>query len=603
MDDMNLVRMFFSRVEQYGDERALMVKRAGRYADISWREWGRRVECVAGGLMARGVQAGARVALLSENRPEWSYADLGILSCGAANVPIYPTSQPRQISYIINNSESAVLFVSTNEQLAKALQVRNDCPSLGLIVSFTAGADLAPELRVDGVVTLDELAGEGEKWLAENPAVLSALREKIGADDLATVIYTSGTTGDPKGVMLTHDNFYSNCAAVREIVVVDHHDVCLSHLPLSHVLERMAGYYLMIYGGATIAYAEAIDTVPQNLEEVKPTLMVSVPRLFEKIYDKIMDAAHHATGLKKKLMFWAFGVAERLAACLDVNREPGAGLRFEQKLAEKLVFTKLTAKLGGRMRFMVSGGAPLPRKIAEFFYGAGCSILEGYGLTETAPVLAVNTLENMRFGTVGLAIPGVSLRIAEDGEILARGPNIAQGYFRNPEATAEAFVNGWFHTGDVGKIDAEGYLSITDRKKDLIVTAGGKNIAPQHLENLLKMDKYISEVMLYGDRKKFISALVVPDYERIEEYALTHDVLYTDVTGLIGDPEIVRQIERRIAKVQDEHDIPPYERVKKFVLMAQDFSMEAGEVTPTLKLRRKIVTSKFQQQLDALYEE
>jgi long-chain acyl-CoA synthetase len=365
----------------------------------------------------------------------------------------------------------------------------------------------------------------------------------------------------------------------------------------------MAGYYLMIYSGATIAYAEAIDTVPQNLEEVKPTLMVSVPRLFEKIHDKIMDTAHHAPGVKKKLMFWAFGVAERLAACLNESREPGAGLRFEQKLAARLVFSKLTAKLGGRMRFMVSGGAPLPRKIAEFFYGAGCPILEGYGLTETAPVLTVNTMENMRFGTVGKAIPGVSLRLAEDGEILARGPNIARGYYRDPAATAAAFLDGWFHTGDVGEIDADGYLSITDRKKDLIVTAGGKNIAPQHLENLLKMDKYISEVMLYGDRKKFISALVVPDYERIEEYAMEHDVLYTDATGLINDPEIVRLIERRIAKVQDEHDIPQYERVKKFILLPQDFSLAAGEVTPTLKLRRKIVTAKFQQQLDALYEE
>jgi long-chain acyl-CoA synthetase len=600
---MNLVQLFFSRVEQYGDERALMVKRAGRYGDISWRDWGRRVECVAGGLKARGVQGGDRVALLSENRPEWSYADLGILSCGALTVPIYPTNQPRQVSYIINNSESEVLFVSTNEQLAKALQARKDCPTLRLIVPFTAAADLDPELRVDGVVSLDELAAEGEKWLTENPAVLTELREKIAADDLATIIYTSGTTGEPKGVMLSHDNFYANCAAVGEIVVVDHNDVCLSHLPLSHVLERMAGYYLMIYSGATIAYAEAIDTVPQNLEEVKPTLMVSVPRLFEKIHDKIMDTAHHAPGVKKKLMFWAFGVAERLAACLNESREPGAGLRFEQKLAARLVFSKLTAKLGGRMRFMVSGGAPLPRKIAEFFYGAGCPILEGYGLTETAPVLTVNTMENMRFGTVGKAIPGVSLRLAEDGEILARGPNIARGYYRDPAATAAAFLDGWFHTGDVGEIDADGYLSITDRKKDLIVTAGGKNIAPQHLENLLKMDKYISEVMLYGDRKKFISALVVPDYERIEEYAMEHDVLYTDATGLINDPEIVRLIERRIAKVQDEHDIPQYERVKKFILLPQDFSLAAGEVTPTLKLRRKIVTAKFQQQLDALYEE
>ncbi|MCD6150593.1 MAG: long-chain fatty acid--CoA ligase [Deltaproteobacteria bacterium] len=598
---MNLVQMFFDQVDRYGNDRAMMVKRGGAYADISWNEWAEEVRHIAAGLLSRGLQPGDKVALLSENRPEWAFIDLAILNTGGADVPVYPTNRPSQVVYIVNDSESAVIFVSTEEQLRKVLEVKKSCSRLKTIVVIDHGVDDAL-LADESVITLSFLEAEGKSWLQQNPGKLDEFKAQIKADDLATIIYTSGTTGDPKGVMLTHENFYRNCQGSATRNEVNHDDIALSHLPLSHVLERMSGYYLMIYVGATIAYAEAIDTVPLNMEEVGPTIMISVPRLFEKIYAKIYDAALHSSGLKRRLMFWAFGVADKIAVCKEGKKEPSAFLDWQYGLAKKLVFSKMGEKLGGRLRFFVSGGAPLPKKIAEFFYATGYFILEGYGLTETSPVLAVNTPEELKFGTVGKLIPDVQVKIADDGEILAKGPNITPGYYNNPEATRDAFVDGWFCTGDIGNLDDEGYLSITDRKKDLIVTAGGKNIAPQHLENLLKMDEYISEVMLYGDKQRFVSALLVPDYESLEEYALDHDVLYTDIRGLLEDPEIIRLFEQRLEKVQEENEIPHYEQVKKFILLDSDFSMDKEEITPTLKLRRKIVTAKYQQQLDALYE-
>ena len=597
----NLVQMFFDQVDRYGNDRAMMVKRNGAYVDISWNEWAEEVRHIAAGLLSRGVQPGDKVALLSENRPEWAFVDLGILSTGGADVPIYPTNRVPQITYIINNSEAAIVFVSSEEQLRKVLEAKKSCPLLKTIVVIDHGVD--GDLLVDeSVILLSSLEAEGKIWLQKNPHGLDKIRAHIKADDLVTIIYTSGTTGEPKGVMLTHHNLYSNCRDALARVKVTHDDIALSHLPLSHVLERMAGYYLMIYAGATIAYAEAIDTVPLNMEEVGPTIMVSVPRLFEKIYAKIYEAALHSPGLKKRLMFWAFEVADKIAACKEDKKEPSGFLLWQYGLAKKLVFSKMGKKLGGRLRFFVSGGAPLPKKIAEFFYATGYYILEGYGLTETSPVLAVNTPEELKFGTVGKVIPNVQVKIADDGEILAKGPNVTQGYYKNPAATKDAFVDGWFCTGDIGNLDDEGYLSITDRKKDLIVTAGGKNIAPQHVENLAKLDKYISEIMLYGDKQRFISALVVPDFENLEEYALNHDILYTDIKGLLEDPEIIRLFEQRFKKIHEENEIPQYEQVKKFILLDSDFSMDKEEVTPTMKLRRKIVTAKFQKQLDALYE-
>lgn len=601
---MNLVQIFFEQARRLGDKTGLKVKRDGCYVDISWSEWAANVEAIAGGLLAQGLESGKKVALLSENRPEWAYADLAILACACADAPIYPTNRAPQVEYIIKDSEADFLFVSTAEQLEKGLSIIGNCPGLKKIVVF---AEELPKalLEHEKVMSLATLMSEGQAWLKgkDNAARLEAVWQNIDAQALATLIYTSGTTGDPKGVMLTHNNFISNVISSSKCVRVDSTDTFLSHLPLSHVFERMSGYYLPIYNGSVIAYAESIEMVSQNMGEVNPTIMISVPRLFEKIYDRIYEGAQLSKGVKKRLVFWAFGVAEKLAACKREERNPGAWLKFQQGLAKQLVFAKLGDKLGGRLRFFISGGAPLPQKIAKFFYGTGYPIYEGYGLTETAPVMAVNYPGHMKFGTVGPVLEGVEVKIADDGEIMTKGPNVTSGYYNNPVATDEAFVDGWFCTGDVGELDSENYLKITDRKKDLIVTAGGKNIAPQHLENLLKMDKYFTEAMLYGDRKKFITALIVPDFEKVEEYALKNDILFTNVKGLLENPEIRALLGRRIEKVQQEHDIPGYEQIKKFVIMNSEFSMDNNEVTPTLKLKRKIVTAKFQQELDDLYED
>ena len=601
---MNLVQLFFEQARRLGDQPGMKVKRDGLYVDISWRQWAENVEAVAGGLLSQGLQAGAKVALLSENRPEWAYADLAILACACADAPVYPTNRAPQVEYIVKDSEAEFLFVSTAEQLEKGLELIGNCPSLKKIFVFDGDLPKTSP-RHEKVMTLTELMTSGREWLKvkENAECLEATWQNIDAHDLATLIYTSGTTGDPKGVMLTHNNFISNVVSASKCVQVDTTDIFLSHLPLSHVLERMSGYYLPIYNGSVIAYAESIDMVSQNMSEVHPTIMISVPRLYEKIYDRIYDGAQQSSGIKKRLVFWAFGVAEQLAACKREGLNPSGWLQCQQGLAKKLVFAKLGEKLGGSLRFFISGGAPLPQKVAEFFYGTGYPIYEGYGLTETAPVMAVNYPSHIKFGTVGPVLEGVEVKIAEDGEILTKGPNVTIGYYNNQAATDAAFVDGWFCTGDVGELDSENYLKITDRKKDIIVTAGGKNIAPQHLENLLKMDKYITEVMLYGDRKKFISALLVPDLEKVEEYALKNDILFTDIRGLLENPEIRAMLGRRIEKVQEEHDIPGYEQVKKFVVMNSEFTMDNNEVTPTLKLKRKIVTAKFQKELDALYED
>ncbi len=598
---MNLVQIFFEQARRLKDKPGMLVKQDGKFVEISWSEWATRVEELAAGLLAEGLQAGEKVALLSENRPEWAFADLAILSCACADSPIYPTNTATQVEYIVKDSSAVFLFVSTVEQLEKGLAIYADCPDLKKIFVFdeTLPANLRDH---DQVMTLNELMNIGRQWLPANAERLEAIWQNIDENELATLIYTSGTTGDPKGVMLTHKNFISNVEACSKCVRVDSTDTFLSHLPLSHVLERMSGYYMPVYNGSVIAYAESIDQVSQNMSEVHPTIMISVPRLFEKIYDRIFDGAQQSSGFKKRLAFWAFGLAEKISACEREGRQPGGLLQLQYNLAKKLVFGKLGEKLGGRLRFFISGGAPLPQKVAEFFYGTGYPIFEGYGLTETAPVLSVNYPGHMKFGTVGPVLAGVEIKIAEDGEILAKGPNVALGYYNNPQATAEAFVDGWFYTGDVGELDSDNYLKITDRKKDLIVTAGGKNIAPQHLENLLKMDKYISEAMLYGDRMKFLSALLVPDFEKVEEYALKNDILFTDIKGLLENPEIRAMFGRRIDKVHQENDIPGYEQVKKFLILSSEFSMDKNEVTPTLKLKRKIVTAKFKSELDALYE-
>jgi long-chain acyl-CoA synthetase len=418
--------------------------------------------------------------------------------------------------------------------------------------------------------------------------------------DLATLIYTSGTTGEPKGVMLTHDNIYSNVMAGAAAIPFGGGDVCLSFLPLSHIFERMGGHYLMFHTGTSIAYAESIDTVPINMSEVRPTLLMSVPRLYEKMYARILDNALAGGAVKKRIFFWARHVADRWADVMLAGQTPGGALAVQYRLAQKLVFSKLKARTGGRLRYMVSGGAPLAPEINKFFYAAGLVILEGYGLTETSPVIAVNKPSAFRIGTVGRPVLGVEVTIASDGEILTRGPHVMKGYYNKPDATAEAIDGeGWFHTGDIGEL-RDGFLAITDRKKDIIVTAGGKNIAPQPIENKIKTNKYVSQAVMIGDKRKFPIVLVVPNWESLEKWAKLHNILWAERAQLLTMPTIRAKMEKEV--MGEVEGMAHFEMPKKIGLLEHDFSVERGELTPTLKVKRRIIDKTYKALIDSLYE-
>jgi long-chain acyl-CoA synthetase len=415
------------------------------------------------------------------------------------------------------------------------------------------------------------------------------------------MLYTSGTTGEPKGVMLTHDNIYSNCMASCAVIPFEGKDTCLSFLPLSHILERMAGQYLMITTGTSIAYAESMDTVPINMQEIAPSIVISVPRLYEKMYARVLENALSGGAIKKNIFFWARRVADRWADQKLAGREPRGFLALQYALAQKLVFSKLKARTGGKLRYFVSGGAPLAPEINKFFYAAGLVILEGYGLTETSPVIAVNSPSRFRIGTVGMPLPGVDVTIAADGEILTRGPNVMKGYYNKPQATAEAIdAEGWFHTGDIGVIE-DGYLRITDRKKDIIVTAGGKNIAPQPIENQIKTNKYVSQAVMIGDKRKFPVMLVVPNWETLEKWARLKNIIWTDRAQLLQMPTIQAKMNQEV--MGEMEGFARYEVPKKIALLEHDFSIERGELTPTLKVKRRVIDKTYKQIVDSLYQD
>ncbi len=596
MDDAVIGRMFFDRVERYGSRVLFKVKRTGQYQDILWREAGQTVKQFALGLLELGIEHGDRISLLSENRPEWAFADLGILSIGAVNVPVYATNTPRQVEYIVNDSASRILIVSTEQQLEKALEARPNCPSLEKIVVF----DEVGKTDYPMVCSLREICESGAA--SDKESLFRQRLERVTPHDLASIIYTSGTTGDPKGVMLIHDNFLANCRSVSRILPITEEDICLSFLPLSHSFERLAGYYAPLYIGSTIAYAESVDTVRDNLQEIKPTFMASVPRIYEKFHAAVLENVKSGSLIKCKIFDWSFSVGRSMSGYTVAKKKPPVLLKQKYKIADKLVFQKIKENVGGRLKYFVSGGAPLAQEINEFFHALGITILEGYGLTETSPVLTTNTPEHFKFGTVGKPIPDVTIKIAEDGEILAKGPNIMTGYFNKPVETAEVLgADGFFRTGDIGLLDEDGFLKITDRKKDIIVTAGGKNVAPQNIENALKTDPLIANAMVHGDKRKFLSALIVPDFERLEKIAKIQGIKYDSIAELVKHEKIVALINERVEVVNNS--LARYETIKKFAIMDKDFTLEAGEITPTLKVKRKVVLEKYKDILDSFYEE
>ncbi|HEY9225161.1 MAG TPA: long-chain fatty acid--CoA ligase, partial [Gemmatimonadaceae bacterium] len=528
-------------------------------------------------------------------RPEWAIADYACLMMGVADVPIYPNLPSDQVAYILRDSGAVAIFVSNADQAAKVAEIRRDCPALRHVITFAdspTGADLTLSAVEAQGATVDNAARQGAY---EDRA------RSVRPDDLATIIYTSGTTGEPKGVMLTHDNIYSNVFAGRAAIPFAGVDIALSFLPLSHIFERMAGHYLMLATGTSIAYAESVDTVPLNLAEVRPTLVLSVPRLYEKMYARVLENALAGGGAKKRIFFWARGVADRWADVKLAGGEPRGLLALQYKIAQKLVFSKLQARTGGRLRYFVSGGAPLAPEINKFFYAAGLVILEGYGLTETSPVIGVNTPDNFRIGTVGKPIAGVEVAIASDGEILTRGPHVMKGYYNKPAATAESIdTSGWFHTGDIGEL-RDGFLAITDRKKDIIVTAGGKNIAPQPIENKVKTNKYVSQAVMIGDKRKFPIMLIVPNWDSLEKWAKLQNILWTDRAQLLAMPTIQKKVEKEV--MEECSVFARYEMPKKIGLLEHDFSIERGELTPTLKVKRRVVDKTYKTMIDSLYVE
>jgi long-chain acyl-CoA synthetase len=590
-----LTQLFFDAVERFDRPNALQYKAGDRWESISHRALADRVRRVALGLHALGLSAGDRVAILSENRPEWAIADYAGLTARLIGVTVYPTLPPDQIAAILRDSGASAIFVSNREQAEKVASVRASLPSLTHIIAFDAAEPFAD-------TTLAEVERRGAA--EDAPARAALYRDdalQVQPDDVATLIYTSGTTGEPKGVMLTHDNIFSNVAAARDVIEFYDSDVALSFLPLSHIFERMAGHYLMFATGTSIAYAESIPALPQNLREVRPTLLISNPRVYEKVYARVLETATVGGALKLRIFKWASATADRYASRRLAGQSIGAGLALQYRLAHKLVFGKILQATGGRIRYAVSGGAPLSAELNKFFYAIGLQILEGYGLTETSPVIAVNVPDNFRIGTVGKPLAGVEVTIATDGEILTRGPHVMKGYYNKPDATREAIdADGWFHTGDIGELH-DGFLSITDRKKDLIVTAGGKNIAPQPIENRVKQNKYVSEAVVIGDKRKFPAIIVIPDFGQLERWAKYKNIAFADHAQLIAHTAVRDKMDREV--LGPLRDLAHFEVPKKVLLLEHEFTQESGELTPTLKVKRRVIDQTYKAQIDALYRE
>jgi long-chain acyl-CoA synthetase len=593
MDFQTLNQLLARAAETHRKPDALRYKSGGTWHSISLETWLGRARSIAVGLHDIGVRKGDRVALLSENRHEWFLVDSAMQILGAVNVPIYATLTPPQIAYIINDCEAVMVIASDDVQQKKIAEVR------GQLRSVQHYLTIDPPSALEGT-TLESVEKTGAERLSQNDNLATELASRVEAGDLASIIYTSGTTGDPKGVMLTHDNLVSNVKASLEVLPITSSDIALSALPYSHVFERMVAQYLYPAAGVSIAIAESVEALVDNMGEIQPTFVTMVPRFYEKMRARVLESVEAGSPLKKKIFRWGLAVGREHGEFRLRGESAPAGLELKYKIATALVFKKLQQRLGGRLRYFVSGGAPLPRDIAEFFWAAGIAILEGYGLTETSPVICVNRADRIRFGTVGPPIPGVEVKIASDGEVLARGPNIMKGYYKKEAETREAIDDQkFFHTGDVGKIDSEGCLSITDRKKDIIVTAGGKNIAPQPIEGRLKTNPFITEVVIIGNRRPFPSALVVPDFDKLTEWCRENSVSSERREDLVREPKCREFMLNQIASMTE--DLAQFERVKSVTLLDRDFTLEGGELTPTMKVRRSVIEERYKALIDEMY--
>jgi long-chain acyl-CoA synthetase len=586
----NILALFLRKERELGPRPCLRYKSKGKWRALSWSEVKTQVMKLSAGLESLGVQKGDKVALLSNTRYEWTLIDLAILSAGAVTVPIYQSTIPKDVQFILEHSDVKMIFVEDKNQFKKVEGIRKDLPQLkDVILIEKNGAEDVLYLR---------------KLIQENDASEDAFEKKVGSisiDDVATVVYTSGTTGQPKGAVLTHKNFVSEILALGSIFEFTPDQESLIFLPLAHILARAVQFF-QLYSGFVQAYAQSIDKLLDDIRDIRPHFMACVPRIFEKIYSKVINDVQASNAIKKSLFQWAVNVGTEVSRAKRDSRSPSLLTGLQYAVAKKLVFSKLHHKLGGRISFFISGGAPLSAEVAEFFHAADILILEGYGLTETTAAINCNSPDHYRFGTVGLVTKNIKEKIANDGEILVRGDHVFQGYFNNEEATKEAFTaDGFFKTGDIGEFDADGFLRITDRKKDIIVTAAGKNIAPQAIENLLKTDPLISQVMVHGDRRKFLSALITVNPDELKKLAGQLRVPEDNFSVLVENPKIYDAMKKRIDEKNKQ--LPSYETIKRFAILDKDFTVEGGELTPTLKVKRKLVTDRYRSLLDSFYKE
>ena len=575
----NLPLIFNDMVKKQGNRPALLSREDENVKTIPWFEFGRQVREFATGLASLGIGTGERIAILSENRPEWLISDLAIQTINAISVPIYATLTPKEIEFIIADSGASAIILSDAHQYKKVASIKGNTPFLRHIIGFDAW---------EGILSMEKLMAIGRE--EGDGGLVDAKICGIKGDDIFSIIYTSGTTGRPKGVMISHANLLSNILASLKSIIVRPDDLYLSFLPLSHIFERMV-HHLIIHQGASIAYSKGFAYVGADIALFKPTLMAGVPFFFERIRDKIMDNVGNSSYLKRKLFSWAYSAGKRRFAAGEDS--------FSSRLAHNLVLNRLKNRLNPRLRFFISGGAPLPKDVGEFFWALGIPILEGYGLTETSPVVAVNSLAAVKLGTVGRPIPGVEVGIAEGGEIQVKGPNVMKGYWNMPEATKEAIKDGWFSTGDIGSVDKDGFLTITDRKKDIIITALGKNVSPQRLEALLRQNRYIKDAVIFGDRRPHLAALIIPEMERLKEYVKEKAIYYKNDEGLIKDRMVYRFYEKIIHETLKE--LARFEQIRRFALIPE-LSQDRGELTPTLKVKRRVVEEKYKPIIDSLYE-
>lgn len=587
-------KLCLASIRKHAKPDALNLKRQGDWVHIPAETLIERVRHLALGLAELGIRAGDRVALLSENRPEWSMVDLAILSLGAVNVPIYTTQAVEQVRYILEDSGARILFVSGRKVLKHAAPGIEGVEALERLICFEA--DAAPQ--VEGAITLAQLELSGAERETEEPYAYDALATPGRGEELATIIYTSGTTGEPKGVMLTHDNFISNILSISNSLPITNEDVALSVLPLSHIFERTV-FYVFCCSGVSVYYAASFDQVGEYLREVRPTIMTAVPRLFEKVYQRIVKKGMSAGGWKSRLFAWALAVGERYAVLRDNRERMPPLLELKHDIASKLVFSKWRVGIGNRLRYFVSGGAALSPTLSYAFWAADIPILQGYGMTETC-VISANRPDNNKVGSVGQVFSGIDVKIASDGEILVRGPNVMLGYYNRPEATAAVMQDGWFQTGDVGKMDQEGHLFITDRKKDLFKLSNGKYVAPQLVESVIKQSELVNQVVVIGAGRKHPSALIVPEWEALAS-ALSDAGGARPATRELWsrDPATVALVRREVVALTK--DLADYERVRRVALLAEEFTIDGGELTPTLKVKRRVVDEKYGQLIEELY--